>query len=98
MVDDALIRGVRDAASAVRAEGATALYIYGSRARGDHRPDSDFDVFVDYTEGTGFSLLDLAGICSILSEATGLEVNITTRNSLHPMLRDRIELEAVRVF
>jgi len=98
MVNDILIRGIRDAAEALKAEGATALYIYGSRARGDNRHDSDLDVFVDYSLGTGFSLLDLAGIYNILREATGLEVSITTRNSLHPLLRDRIELEAVRIF
>lgn len=98
MVSDHLIMGIREAAEALKGEGATALYIYGSRARGDNRPDSDLDVFVDYSQGTGFSLLDLAGIYNILSEATGLDVSITTRNSLHPMLRDRIELEAVRIF
>ena len=29
----------------VRAE-VVRLYLYGSRSRGDHRPDSDYDVFV----------------------------------------------------
>lgn len=28
------------------------LYLYGSRARGDHRPDSDYDVFVVLREST----------------------------------------------
>ena len=28
------------------------LYLYGSRARGDHRPDSDYDVFVVVSERT----------------------------------------------
>lgn len=28
------------------------LYLYGSRARGDHRPDSDYDVFVVVRERT----------------------------------------------
>ena len=28
------------------------LYLYGSRARGDHRPDSDYDVFVVLHERT----------------------------------------------
>ena len=31
--------------SSVRGE-VVDLYLYGSRARGDHRPDSDYDVFV----------------------------------------------------
>jgi predicted nucleotidyltransferase len=29
----------------------TILYLFGSRARGDHQPDSDYDVFIDTVEG-----------------------------------------------
>lgn len=35
----------------VRAE-VVELYLYGSRSRGDHRPDSDYDVFVVLRERT----------------------------------------------
>ena len=85
-------------ADAVKAEGATALYIYGSRARGSERPDSDLDVFVDYEPGSGFSLMHLVGIKLALEDTLGLDVSVTTRNSLHPMMKDNIEREAIRVF
>ena len=92
-----LLSRLRDSVDAVRAEGATGLYIYGSRARGDHRPDSDLDVFVDYDPGKKFSLIDLAGIYNVLTERLGLEISITTRDALHPKLREQIEREAVRI-
>ena len=37
--------------TAVRGD-IVGLYLYGSRARGDHRPDSDYDVFVVLHERT----------------------------------------------
>jgi predicted nucleotidyltransferase len=33
-----------------------------------------------------------------LEEEIGVEVDVTTRDSLHPMLRDDIERSAIRVF
>jgi predicted nucleotidyltransferase len=95
---DELIATLESCRDAIRAEGATALYIYGSRARGDHRPDSDLDVFVEYDPASRFSLLDLAGIYNVISDQTGLKVSITTRDSLHPKLKPEIERQAVRVF
>ena len=44
---DAFLRGI----SSVRGE-VVELYLYGSRARGDHHPDSDYDVFVVLRERT----------------------------------------------
>src|SRR5262245_65845518 len=32
----------------LRENGATALFVFGSRARGSERPDSDLDLFIDY--------------------------------------------------
>lgn len=35
---------VRELADILRRQGATEVYLFGSRARGDHRPDSDIDL------------------------------------------------------
>lgn len=93
-----IVNRIAASADAVRAEGATALYLYGSRARGTASPESDVDLFVDYPPGSGFSLMHLAGIKLALEDSLGLPVSITTRRSLHPMIKDDIEREAIRVF
>jgi len=43
-------------------------------------------------------LIDLVGIKQFLEEKMSAEVDITTRDSLHPMLKADIERSAVRVF
>jgi predicted nucleotidyltransferase len=77
---------------------ATSLYLFGSAARDEARRGSDLDVFVDYDPNKKFSLVDLVGIKLLLQDALGVEVDVTTRDSLHPMLRKDIEQSAVRVF
>lgn len=98
MLKEDIFDRILASAAALQGEGAVALYVYGSRARGAAAPDSDLDVFVDFVPGTGFSLLELAGIKLLLEDALGLDVHVTTRGSLNPMLKDQIESEAVRVF
>ncbi|CAN5415961.1 nucleotidyltransferase [soil metagenome] len=93
-----LVTKIKTQEQAIEAEGATALYVYGSRARDDQRPDSDLDVYVEYTPQSRFSLMSLAGIQVILTDTTGLQVSITTRDSLHPDIREAIESEAVKIF
>ena len=100
MNSEIIVNRIREKAAAIRKEGATALYVYGSRIRGDNRPDSDLDVFVEYDRSIKghFSLMELAGIKHIIEDETGLEVHITTRNSLHPAYKDEVEDYAVQVF
>ena len=92
------ITKLKSCAEAVRARGATSLYLFGSAARDEAKRESDLDLFIDYDSNKKFSLVDLVGIKLLLEDALGVEVDVTTRDSLHPVLREEIELSAVRVF
>ena len=88
---------ISNQAEILKGAGATSLYIFGSYARNENRPDSDLDVFVDYDPAKRFSLLDLVRIESMVEEQLHVPVDMTTRDSLNPLLRERIEAEAIRV-
>jgi predicted nucleotidyltransferase len=92
------IARLKDCAGEIQARGATSLYLFGSSARDEARPDSDLDLFIDYDPARHFSLVDLAAIKNFLQGQLATEVDVTTRDSLHPRLRDRIVTSAVRVF
>jgi uncharacterized protein len=92
------IARLKDCAAVVQARGATSLYLFGSSARDEARADSDLDLFIDYDPTRRFSLTDLAAIKNILQDRLATEIDVTTRDSLHPLLRDGIVRSAVRVF
>ena len=92
------IRVLSERADAIRALGATSLYLFGSVARDEARETSDLDLFIDYDPESSFNALDLVGIKIFLEDELSLPVDITTRDSLHPMLKDRIETSAMQVF
>lgn len=94
---DAITR-LRSHADAVRAMGATSLYLFGSTVRNEASAGSDLDLFIEYDPASGFNAFDLVGIKLFLEERLGIDVDVTTRDGLHPRLRDRIEQSAVRVF
>jgi predicted nucleotidyltransferase len=85
-------------ADAIKAMGATSLYLFGSTARDEAAADSDLDLFLEYDPASRFSLVDLVGIKLFLEETLGIEADVTTRDGLHPMLKDKIERSAVRLF
>lgn len=79
----------------LRKHGIARAGFYGSRVRGDFRPDSDLDVVVE--PPPRFSLMDMAGLRLDLSDALGIEAHLTTYGTLHPKMRDRILADEVRV-
>jgi len=85
-------------ADVIKAMGATSLYLFGSTARDAANQASDLDVFVDYDEGGRFNAFDLVGIKLLLEKELDLPVDVTTRDGLHPMLKNDIEQTAIRVF
>jgi uncharacterized protein len=83
--------------SMLRAKGVTALYVFGSVAKGDAGPTSDVDVMIDYDPASNFNLFDLSGLHAQLSKRLGVNVDIVTRDGIHRRIRDRVLKEAVRV-
>ena len=92
-----LIAKLREQTDAIRGMGATSLYLFGSASRDEATGQSDIDLFVDYEKGR-FSLIDLVGLKQHLEETMSTDIDITTRDSLNPMLKDAIERSAIRVF
>lgn len=98
MSRDQTIQDLARRADVIRAFGARALFLYGSVARNERRTDSDLDLFIDYAPESEFSLIELTGLKRYLETELGTKVDLTTRDSLHPLLRSDIERDAVRVF
>ncbi len=82
----------------MKALGATSLYLFGSTARNEASAKSDIDLFLDYDPRGRFNALDLVAAKRLLEKHLGVEVDLTTRKGLHPLVREKIEAEATRVF
>ncbi|WP_307233233.1 nucleotidyltransferase family protein [Pararhizobium capsulatum] len=85
-------------AKAVRVMGATALYLFGSTVNDQAKAGSDLDIFIEYDASSRFNALDLMSIKLLLEEKLKTAVDITTRDGLHPRLKDDIEKSAIKVF
>lgn len=93
-----LIIALRSLKPALAGEGVAHLAMFGSRARGDERADSDVDLLVDVDPRATFSLLNLVGVEQIVSDTTGLEANAIVARGLDQSMRSVIEKDLIPVF
>lgn len=92
---DEIVATLKAHEAELRARGVSGLYLFGSTARGDDRHDSDVDLFFDHRRGLG---IEVIGIMERVRDLLPGDIDVTTRHSLHPMLRPSIEAAAIRVF
>jgi predicted nucleotidyltransferase len=72
--------------------GATNLWLFGSVARGEERPDSDVDLLIDLGQERGFG--DYLGLAEELEALLHRRVDLVLSRSLSPHFRPSIEAEA----
>lgn len=93
-----LVEVLKSYDAVLRQNGATALFAFGSRARGTERLDSDLDLFIDYNPTKKIpNMFRLMQIEEDISNVLGIPVTITTREALHPLMKDNIERDAIRI-
>jgi uncharacterized protein len=97
MQRDEVIAKLKQDEADLRRLGVEHLYLFGSTARDEAREDSDVDLFFDYEQGR-LGLFELMDVKEETSRILGRKADIMTRDSLHKVLRSRIEAAALQVF
>ena len=88
---DAIIARLRASEAELRSRGVTHAALFGSRARGDHRPDSDTDIMIDVDPEAHISVYDYVSLFDG-------PVDVVSRDGLKPYVRPAATADAVYAF
>lgn len=80
----------REVEAFCRSHRVSEMSIFGSVLREDFGPESDIDVLVDFLPQTRTSLFRLVDMQDELSKIFGRQVDLVTKPSLHPLIRDQV--------
>ena len=71
--------------------GVSRLALFGSAVRGEARPDSDLDFLVDFNQKT---FRNYMGLANFLEHLFGHKVDLVIRETIKPVVRERVLAEA----
>ena len=78
--------------------GVQTLGIFGSYCRGEQTRKSDLDIIVEYFPDAHPGMFKLLELENFLAHTLGVKVDLGTKTSLKPHIRERVLQEAVYVF
>lgn len=79
----------------LKQNGVVKAGIFGSYARGEQKKNSDVDMLIKYKGRK--SLFDLVHLERELEVAVGKKIDLLTYNSLHPLIKERVLNEEIRI-
>ncbi len=96
-IQDILAR-LRDNQAALKAQGVRHAALFGSRARGDSRPDSDIDILVEIAPDVRMDVFQYVGIVHSIEDLFPVRVDVSNRVALKPHVRPAAERDAIYAF
>jgi hypothetical protein len=93
-----IIARLRENEAALRARGVTHAALFGSRARGDDRADSDIDIMIEIEPEAVQDVYAYVGLKSYIAALFAEPVDVVDRAALKPHVRPPAESDAVYAF
>ena len=93
-----IIAKLRANEAALRAAGVRHAAVFGSRARGDNRLDSDIDIMVEIAPDVPMGVFRYIGIVHSIEDMFSLPVEVSNRIAMKSHVRPAAERDAVYAF
>jgi predicted nucleotidyltransferase len=93
-----IIDRLRENERDLRERGVTHAALFGSRARGDNRADSDIDIMIDIAPDAVQDVYDYVGLKNYIAGLFTGTVDVVDREALKSYVRPAVTADAVYAF
>jgi predicted nucleotidyltransferase len=84
--------------AALRQRGVAHAALFGSRGRGDQRPESDTDIMVEFDPAACITVFDYAGLKDYIAALFDGRVDVVSRDGLKPHVKQAATTDAIYAF
>ena len=93
-----IIAKLRENEGALRVRGVRHAALFGSRARGDNRPDSDTDIMIEIDPDAAVGVYEYVGIKDFIASLFDGYVDVIDREGLKPYIAPAATADAIYAF